>query len=100
MLDLHSRLRQLNRPKLLVRAARFGLDGYRRDATLARLLPGHTPARPAATLIKLLEVEAACDAERTTGAAAYQAMRHIDVLTAIMVEARLMADTQGPRSVA
>jgi len=38
MLDIHSILAKLKRPKLLVRAARYGMDEYRRDVDLLRTL--------------------------------------------------------------
>ena len=38
MLDINSLLKDLKRPRLLVQAARFGLEHYRRERDLLRLL--------------------------------------------------------------
>ncbi len=38
MTDFHTVLANLRRPRLLIRAARFGLQDYRRDRDLRRLL--------------------------------------------------------------
>lgn len=90
MTDVLSLLRALNRPRLLVSAARFGLKDYRRETFLKRLLkipglPGHTEIT-----LKLLEIEAELDETRQNGAANYDAFRHIEVLVALMAECRLL----------
>ncbi|MEN9011859.1 MAG: DUF6477 family protein [Yoonia sp.] len=64
MLDIQTRFHQLNRPKLLIKAARFGLDDYRRGAHLRRLLNTEHPPRPVFALILLLDLEQAINAER------------------------------------
>jgi hypothetical protein len=72
---------------------------YCRNRDLARLLPGNVHATPGPALVALLEQEAAENELRLAHAAAYQTMRHIDFLTAIMAEARLLTDTQTPHIV-
>ena len=96
MIDLHSRLRQLTRPDLLTRAARFATDDYRRDRDLPRLTGRSEVAGPAQALVELLEVERAMEEARRSHDAAYTFARHIQVLAAVMAEARdLMAVQPG-----
>ena len=90
MLDLLSLISTLNRPRLLVSAARFGVDDYRREAHLPRLLGLPTPTRGGEAILRLLEVEADLDARRRLGTADYPASRHVSVLTALLGEARLL----------
>ena len=88
MQDIRSQLARLHRPALLVRAARIGLRKYARDAALARLFgPGPLPSTRRA-LARLLEMEAALDEDRRTRAAEYRAAEHVEVLIAVMGEAR------------
>ena len=83
------RLATLRRPKLLVRAARFGLEAYERSRDLRRLM--HTPDAPPprAAVEHLFEAEAILEEERTSGQAGYSPTRHVDVLIALISEARL-----------
>ncbi|MCL4187289.1 MAG: hypothetical protein KJZ85_06740 [Rhodobacteraceae bacterium] len=81
----------LRRPRLLVRTARFALDDYRRQRDLPRLLPLAGVTAPARAVGLLLAAEAACEAMRAAGSATYSAARHIELLTALMAEARLTA---------
>jgi len=81
-------LSKLRRPRLLMHAARFGLGDYRRDRDLRRLVTcGLSPEQ---TVPSLLILEADMEASRTAGATAYSAARHIDVLVALLAEARLL----------
>lgn len=82
-------LTQLRRPRLLVRAARFGLGDYRRDRDLLRLLQGSRPENTLAVIDRLMELEEAEDTRRRTGDAGYSVARHIELLIALMAEARL-----------
>lgn len=93
MTDFRALLNELRRPRLLIRAARFGLEDYRRERDLKRLVP--TPLLPSCTVPQLLEVEERLEETRRTGDAAYSVARHIDVLIALMAEVRLL-----PRNVA
>lgn len=99
MQDIRSRVSQLKRPGLLVRAARFGLDDYRRARDLPRLVPGVGAAGHGPVLIALLETEALEDAARQAQATSYALVRHIDLLTAIMAEARDFEAITRPRDV-
>ncbi len=82
-------LQSLNRPQLLVRAARVWLPEFNRDRSMRRIFPGMVPPLPGRGFDALMEQERAIDAIRREGAASYSAARHIEVLVALIVEARL-----------
>jgi hypothetical protein len=88
MLDLLGMIAALDRPRLLVAAARFGVEDYDRAAQLNRLLGAAEPPRPGAAILALLEVEAEHEARRLAGAADYSCARHVAVLVALLGEAR------------
>ena len=90
MHDFRTFLSQLRRPRLLVRAARHGLQDYRRDRDLARLIRTTANTRPEAALEALFETEEMLEATRRAGDANYSIARHIEVLIAMMAEARLL----------
>lgn len=83
-----TQLSGLKRPKLLLKAARFGLPAYRRTRDLARLLGGVNSAR-AKVMDALLELESGCESARRAGDVTYSARAHVEVLTAILAEARM-----------
>ncbi|PUB19375.1 DUF6477 family protein [Yoonia sediminilitoris] len=90
MLDIHTRIAQLRRPTLLARAARFGVDDYRRQTHLRRILNlENLPKHPQA-LILLLEIESELNKVRREKSGSYSPARHVAVLIAISGEARLM----------
>jgi Family of unknown function (DUF6477) len=89
MIDYRSLLLDMRRPRLLVRAARLGLQEYRRDRDLKRLLGRIYPISPEATMAHLLSEEEQVEATRKEGDANYSIVRHIDLLIALMAEARL-----------
>lgn len=90
---LAAELSTLRRPKLLIRAARFGLADYNRDRVLRRLM--RTPAAPAprTAVARLMEEEARLEDIRKAGAAAYSPAHHVEVLIALLGEARLLPRT-------
>jgi hypothetical protein len=88
MQDLLSMLHALHRPRLLMRAARIGSQDYRRSVHLPRLLGYGVLPRHGAALIKLMDIEAELDAQRTAADASYSLIRHVDVLIAMVGEAR------------
>lgn len=90
MQDILSMVAALRRPRLLIRTARLGVDAYRRDGHLQRLLGYGTVPRSAPALIRLIEMEADENDLRRTGDAAYSLARHVDLLIAMMGEARLL----------
>lgn len=86
-----AQLAALHRPKLLVRAARMALDGYRRDRDLRHILRRDTPAH--SMLGALLVAEAQMEATRLTADGTYSALRHVSVLTALIAEGRRVGQT-------
>ncbi len=90
MLDIHSRIATLKRPSLLARAARFGVDEYRREVHLPRLLKGDNLPRHGQAILHLLELEADLEQQRITRTGSYSPARHVDALIAILGEAQLM----------
>jgi hypothetical protein len=88
--------RQTRRPRLLLRTARIGLAEYERERDLRRVL--RLPAAPApgpATVLALLDLEAEQEAQRTRVPLeigdTWRPARHVEVLIALLAEARLMA---------
>lgn len=89
------------RPRLLLRAARIGTNDYRRETDLRRVLrlPAPPPPGPA-TVRMLIDLEAQQE-ELRTGAGAHPGLswrpaRHVEVMIALMAEARLMAQCVQP----
>ncbi len=99
MFDILGMVAALRRPMLLVRSARFGVDDYRRTHHLQRILKSAALPRPGEALVKLMEIEADLNRLRLDERAEYSFARHIDVLIAIMGEARLLKSTTAPRLV-
>ena len=89
MIEPLDMLKGLRRPRMLVRAARHGLADYNREQMLRRLLPGEALPQPGQAFKKLAEREAILDQTRRDGGAAYSVARHIEVLVALIDEARL-----------
>ncbi|HBV55255.1 MAG TPA: hypothetical protein DEF12_09505 [Rhodobacteraceae bacterium] len=89
-ITLPTAIATLHRPGLLVRSARAGLEWYRRDSHLRRLLgPGRPPAIGAA-LAPLMAAEEMLEQERRSGHIGYSAVRHVSLLIAILAEAQMM----------
>lgn len=92
----------LQRPRLLVRAARFGLDTYDRAQRLPRLLDRAVAPGTGEAIMMLIEIEAEHDQARRRNSPDYTVARHVDVLIALMGEARAlrhMRHTDGPAEV-
>jgi hypothetical protein len=96
MTNFHTLLANLRRPRLLIRAARFGLEDYRRDKDLRRLLPHLTPERPEQIMTRLVTEEEGLEASRKDGDISYSLARHVEVLIALMGEVRLLPRDQHP----
>ena len=88
-------LKSLRRPRLLIRAARFGIADYNRDRDLKRLIRVVAAPSPAKALDGLLAAEAEAEANRTSGAAGYSVARHVELLIALMAES-LLVKGKGP----
>lgn len=90
MQDILSMLNTLRRPRLLIRAARIGAQEYRRERHLQRLLGYGALPRPAAALMRLMEIERSMNEQRNGDDAGYSLTRHLDILIAMMGEAQLL----------
>jgi hypothetical protein len=85
-----SHLSALRRPRLLVRAARHGLVDYSRERDLRRLIGTPLAVTPEVLLRRLLDEEERMETIRCAGDMAYSLPRHVDLLIALMAEARLL----------
>lgn len=94
MKSLLEKLDQMQRPSLLIRAARHGVTTYCRDVHLRRLL-ANPPQHPAACLAQLMEVEATQDQARRIERADYRVAEHVQTLIAIMAEARVLRNSHA-----
>ncbi|MCK8462266.1 DUF6477 family protein [Aliiroseovarius sp. S1339] len=97
MTDAFTCFKALRRPRLLVRAARFGLVDYNRDRDLKKLMKTAATPSPANAVNELLQEEARLEDTRKTGDASYSIAYHVEILIALMSEVRLLP--HGPREV-
>lgn len=88
MTDFRALLADLRRPQLLIRAARLGLSDYCRERDLKRLLNGQPS--PDRAVSRLLNEEEVLEETRKRGDAGYSVAHHIEVLIALIAEARLL----------
>ncbi|MEM8656592.1 MAG: DUF6477 family protein [Pseudomonadota bacterium] len=88
MQKLKKTLSTLQRPRMLVGAARKGLMFYRRERDLAALLK-QAGASFGSEQDRLLAAEARLEETRTAGDATYSVATHIALLTALIAEAKL-----------
>ncbi len=99
MFDILGMATALKRPTFMVQTARFGVDDYQRDRHLARILRTPTLPNVGEALIKLLDLEKQLEGCRKDRTAGYSFARHIDVLIAIMAEAKTLRAASAPRLV-
>jgi hypothetical protein len=97
MSDILNRLDRLRRPRLLIRAARIGADDFRRDIHLPRLLGHGGLPRHITALSQLMEIEAAMNASRRADEASYSMIQHVEVMIAVIAEARILRASQPDR---
>ncbi len=91
-----NKIDNLQRPRLLIRAARIGVSDYRRDIHLRRHL-GYGPLpRTEIALAQLISLESTLNELRVAHKAAYSALSHVDLLIAIMGEARILRSAHMP----
>lgn len=90
MSDFRALLAEIRRPRLMIRAARFGLADYRRERDLKRLIHADLPTSPERIVPRLLSEEEHLEQTRQAGDASYSVCRHIEVLIALMAEVRLL----------
>ncbi len=91
MSDFAQMLHALRRPKILIRAARAGVVDYRRERDLKKLLRQQAAGASARAIDSLLAEETRLEATRTSGEGTYNLQRHVAILTAIIAEARMVA---------
>lgn len=96
MMELRSHIAGLQRPRILIQAARLGLPDYRRDRDLRRLIGTMAAPPPQISVTRLLEAEHEVETGRKTGVTGYNAVRHVDLLIALMAEARLLPRNVQP----
>ena len=87
-IEIHAALNGLRRPRLLVDAARHAMVDYRRRHDLRRMLRIAIPTDARAALRILVPMEADLERRRQEQARGYSHARHVDILTALMAEAR------------
>ena len=90
MTDFASILAEMRRPRLLIRAARLGLDAYNRTRDLRRLVDSLETPLPEHAVAFLMNAEAEMEERRRAGAAQYSLARHVEVLIALLAESRLL----------
>lgn len=90
MQDILNMLETLRRPRLLMRAARIGADDYNRTVHLPRVLGYGTLPRHVKALVRLMEIEGEMNAQRLEDISGYSLLQHIDVLIALVGEARAL----------
>ena len=95
MQDLLGRLSTLHRPRILIRAARIGVQDYCRQRHLPKVLGyAQLPKVPIA-ILRLIELEQKLNHQRCADDPSYPIARHIEVLIALMGEAQFL---RGNRS--
>ncbi len=100
MNDVMTLLETLHRPRLLMEAARYGAACYRRDTQLGRILGEAALPGPRQAAIQLVCIEQGHEEARRAGLAAYSPARHLEVLAALIAEARtILAEARERESV-
>lgn len=95
MNDILSLLKTLRRPRLLIRAARLGQADYNRTRDLRRVMKTSELPTPGRAILSLINREAQIEEARKNGDASYSIAQHVDVLVAMMGEARLLVLARG-----
>ncbi|MFV0359987.1 DUF6477 family protein [Tropicimonas sp.] len=83
-------LRALRRPSLLISAARAGARSYNRARDLKRIAHCEELPAPERAVRRLMSLEADLDRARRDRDTTYSVTRHVDILIALIAEARLM----------
>lgn len=95
MTDFLGVLNTLRRPRLLIRAARFGLKDYNRDRDLRRLVHTEELPTPSNAIPTLIAEESRLETNRRARDAAYSPARHVELLVALIAEIRLVPRVIG-----
>lgn len=87
LLDTLRPQRGTRRPRLLIAAARHGMEDYRRNRDLPRLIgPGIAAAE---VIDRLTELEERLEDSRRAGDPGWSCLRHVEVLIALLAERAL-----------
>ncbi len=97
MQDVLTMMDGLTRPKLLIRAARLGAENYYRETHLPRVLGYGQVPRSGDALLRLIQQEADLNRLRKTQDTAYSLPAHLDLLIAMVGEARILRGSQISR---
>lgn len=98
MEDVLTTLSRLIRPRLLVRTARHGIEDYNRLVHLRRMLKTEHVPGPSQAILALLELEAVADQMRLAKRAEYSVARHVELIVALMCEARILKASRASRA--
>ena len=90
MTDIHDLIAHMRRPACLMQAARSGVRDYNRSRHLRRIIGAVSPPSPRDAIHQLLAREAELEATRTDNEPAYNFVRHVEVLIALLGELRLV----------
>ena len=88
MSDLLNFVNSLRRPRLLLNAAKFGMSHYNRAKSLRRLAPSQNTTSAFDAVKALIATEDNLEQARQAGDASYAPSRHVEVLIALLAEAR------------
>lgn len=97
MEDVLTQISRLKRPTLLVRTARHGIDDYSRVIHLRRLLKTEVLPGPSQAIVKLMEAEGASNDLRIAKRGEYSVAHHIELIVALMCEARILKASNASR---
>ncbi|WP_120501304.1 DUF6477 family protein [Roseovarius sp. EL26] len=83
-------LSNLKRPRTLIHAARIGVENYCRETHLARCITDIPLPTVDEATAQLLELEERANAQRLDDDMTYSVKHHVEILIALMGEARLL----------
>ena len=78
------------RPKILMKAAQIGLQSYRRDVDLKKILGTRNISDNTQIISQLSDREIELEEARKSGNAAYDMNKHIQIMTALLQELYLL----------
>ena len=80
----------IRRPRILIKAAKIGLQYYKREKNLKILLKTNQTPTPETAIAWLVDAESSLNKDREKGAASYSLEQHIALLTALLNEMCLL----------
>ncbi len=78
------------RPKILMQAAKIGLQNYRRETDLKKILGARALSNHSQNISQLSDREIELEEARKSGNAAYDMNKHIQIMTALLQELYLL----------